>query len=60
VDVVTECPLKRCTGHLEVWASGTDVDGRPVAMAMCDRCGRLVEQDAEVDGRQESLFGGDA
>jgi hypothetical protein len=29
-------------------------------MAMCDRCGRLVEQDAEVDGRQESLFGDDA
>ena len=60
MDVVTECPLKRCAGHLEVWASGTDSAGRPVAMAMCNRCGRIVEQDAEVDERQKSLFEGDA
>ncbi len=56
---MTDCPLKRCNGHLEVWASGTDAAGRPIAMTMCSVCGKVVEQPAEVDERQQALFGGD-
>ena len=54
-----DCPLKRCDGHLEVWASGTDDAGRPTTFALCDRCGKVVERDAPADERQQTLFGGE-
>ena len=53
------CPLKRCDGTLEVWASGINAQGVPVEMSLCDRCGKVVETEVAPDDRQGSLFGGD-
>ena len=54
---MSECPLKRCTGNLEVWASGINAQGVPVTMSICEKCGKVVEAQAEIDERQGSLFG---
>jgi hypothetical protein len=47
-----DCQYKRCSGTVDIQASGIDEDRRPVQLGTCDRCGRItsvvpdVEQDA--------------
>ena len=52
------CPYRRCDGHVDVWAEGTDVDGATIVFGQCGQCGRVVEDkgDPPLPGSQLGLF----
>lgn len=54
---MTECPMKRCDGHLEVWASGLDANGVPAGLGICDRCGRTADVTPDLSEGQDALPG---